>query len=85
MESVSRSPIYSHFQESITGASTIRAYRHQDRFIQASENKVDYNQVAYYPGICANRLSFTCVCVCVCWFVSLNQCTYQFVPYLIYV
>ena len=66
MESVSRSPIYSHFQESITGASSIRAYRQQDRFIQASEDKVDYNQVAYYPGICANRLLLLCVCVRVC-------------------
>ena len=39
----------------ITGVSSIRAYSQQDRFIMESEQKVDANQVAYYPGICANR------------------------------
>ncbi|XP_077285786.1 multidrug-Resistance like Protein 1 isoform X3 [Arctopsyche grandis] len=55
LESVSRSPIYSHFGESVTGASTIRAYGIQDRFMEESEDKVDYNQVCYYPSIIANR------------------------------
>lgn len=55
LESVSRSPIYSHFGESITGTSTIRAYGVQDRFITESEAKVDFNQVCYYPSIIANR------------------------------
>ncbi|CAG7836472.1 unnamed protein product, partial [Allacma fusca] len=55
MESVTRSPIYSHFGETITGASTIRAYGQQDRFILDSEAKVDYNQMAYFPAIVANR------------------------------
>ena len=40
------------------GVSSIRAYRHQDRFIMESERKVDTNQMAYYPGICASR----CMC-----------------------
>ncbi|CRL00440.1 CLUMA_CG013703, isoform D [Clunio marinus] len=55
LESVSRSPIYSHFGESITGAQTIRAYTVQPRFIHESENKVDFNQICYYPSIIANR------------------------------
>ncbi|XP_032455621.1 multidrug resistance-associated protein 1 isoform X6 [Nasonia vitripennis] len=55
LESVSRSPIYSHFGESVTGAQTIRAYGMQERFIQESEKRVDFNQVCYYPSIIANR------------------------------
>ncbi|XP_071542397.1 multidrug resistance-associated protein 1-like isoform X3 [Panulirus ornatus] len=55
IESVSRSPIYSHFQESIQGASTIRAYDKQDEFISESEKRVDHNQICYYPSVMANR------------------------------
>ncbi|GBP60470.1 Multidrug resistance-associated protein 1 [Eumeta japonica] len=55
LESVSRSPIYSHFGESITGASTIRAYAVADRFIWESERGVDHNQSCYYPSCIANR------------------------------
>ncbi|XP_065088176.1 multidrug resistance-associated protein 1-like [Ochlerotatus camptorhynchus] len=55
LESVTRSPIYSHFGESITGQSTIRAYGEQNRFQQESEKRVDYNQLMSYPSIIANR------------------------------
>ncbi|XP_014219235.1 multidrug resistance-associated protein 1 isoform X2 [Copidosoma floridanum] len=55
LESVSRSPIYSHFGESVTGAQIIRAYGVQDRFVNESESRVDFNQVCYYPSIIANR------------------------------
>ncbi|XP_049833464.1 multidrug resistance-associated protein 1-like [Schistocerca gregaria] len=55
LESISRSPIYSHFGETVTGASTIRAYGVQQQFIWENENKVDENQVCYYPSIIANR------------------------------
>lgn len=55
LESVSRSPIYSHFGETVTGAPAIRAYGEQERFIKESEAKVDFNQICYYPSIIANR------------------------------
>ncbi|XP_061382593.1 multidrug resistance-associated protein 1 isoform X5 [Danaus plexippus] len=55
LESVSRSPIYSHFGESITGAQTIRAYGVTQRFIEESEHGVDHNQACYYPSCIANR------------------------------
>ncbi|XP_050087820.1 multidrug resistance-associated protein 1 isoform X5 [Anopheles aquasalis] len=55
LESVSRSPIYSHFGETIQGVQTIRAYSVQDRFITESDERVDANQLCYCPSIIANR------------------------------
>lgn len=55
IESVTRSPIYSHFGETITGQSTIRAYGAQARFRADSEQRVDFNQQCTYPGLVANR------------------------------
>ncbi|XP_076064714.1 multidrug-Resistance like Protein 1 isoform X2 [Oratosquilla oratoria] len=55
IESISRSPIYSHFGESIQGASTIRAYKKMTDFIHESQRKVDFNQISYYPSTVANR------------------------------
>ena len=55
LDSVSRSPIYAHFQESLGGVNTIRAYRQQDRFALENEWRVDANLRAYYPSMNANR------------------------------
>lgn len=55
LESVSRSPVYSHFNETLLGVSVIRAFGEQQRFIRQSDLKVDENQKAYYPSIVANR------------------------------
>ncbi|MEQ2170015.1 Multidrug resistance-associated protein 1 [Goodea atripinnis] len=55
LESVSRSPIYTHFNETLLGNSVIRAFGEQQRFIQESDQRVDHNQKAYYPSIVANR------------------------------
>ncbi|PHH87585.1 hypothetical protein CDD83_8663 [Cordyceps sp. RAO-2017] len=55
LDSVSRSPIYAHFQESLGGVTTIRAYRQQQRFELENEWRVDANLRAYFPSISANR------------------------------
>ncbi|XP_048817765.1 multidrug resistance-associated protein 1 isoform X3 [Lagopus muta] len=55
LESVSRSPVYSHFNETLLGVSVIRAFEEQKRFIKQNDMKVDGNQKAYYPSIVANR------------------------------
>uniref|UniRef100_A0A8C3NY64 Canalicular multispecific organic anion transporter 2 n=2 Tax=Cyanoderma ruficeps TaxID=181631 RepID=A0A8C3NY64_9PASS len=55
LESVSRSPIYSHFSETLSGASVIRAYRRVKAFVDISDLRVDENQKSYYPGIVSNR------------------------------
>lgn len=56
LESVSRSPIFSHFQETLAGTSTIRAYQQEERFVEENERRVDFNQIAYYPYMAGNRL-----------------------------
>ena len=55
LESTSRSPIYSHFGETINGASVIRAYGLQNTFIKESERRVDKNHQATFAAVIANR------------------------------
>ena len=51
--SVSLSPIYSHFSETLTGHPTIRAMKEINRFSQQNEEMVENNQKAQYAGIAA--------------------------------
>lgn len=55
LESVSRSPIFSHFSETVTGTSVIRAYGRSQDFEAISDAKVDANQKTSYPYIASNR------------------------------
>ncbi|VEN58525.1 unnamed protein product, partial [Callosobruchus maculatus] len=55
LTSVTASPIYSHFGETLSGAQTIRSYKKQDEFIEESERKVDVNQSCQYPTIISGR------------------------------
>jgi ABC-type multidrug transport system fused ATPase/permease subunit len=55
LDSTSRSPIYSNFQETLNGVTSIRAFGQQNRFIQLNANRVDNNQRAYYPSVSSNR------------------------------
>ncbi|XP_061492311.1 ATP-binding cassette sub-family C member 2 isoform X2 [Rhineura floridana] len=55
LDSVTRSPIYSHFSETVAGLSVIRAYGHQERFLKHNEKLVDINQKCVYSWIISNR------------------------------
>ncbi|KAI8915587.1 P-loop containing nucleoside triphosphate hydrolase protein [Gorgonomyces haynaldii] len=59
VESVSASPIYARFGESLTGVSSIRAYGAEYQMIQEMEKKVDANHRAWFYLFATNRwLSF---------------------------
>ncbi|PWN48566.1 putative YCF1 [Violaceomyces palustris] len=55
LDSVSKTPIFNWFQESLGGLSSIRAFGQQTRFIATSEARVDRNQQCYFPAVTCNR------------------------------
>ena len=55
LDSASKSPMYTHFSESISGISTIRAYQLEDRFKSENEMKIDFSQKCYQPSLASNR------------------------------
>ena len=58
LNAVTRSPIFSHFGETLSGVSTVRAYKVQDRFINSMNDKIDDNLLFYYPDVLSNRYFF---------------------------
>ncbi|KAM3930652.1 ATP-binding cassette sub-family C member 10 isoform 2-T3 [Leptodactylus fuscus] len=44
LQSITLSPIYSHFSETLTGLTTIRATRHAERFAEECESRMELNQ-----------------------------------------
>ena len=55
LESVTRSPIYNNFSETLGGPSTIRAFDKVESFCEYNENIVDINMKCYYPNLSSNR------------------------------
>ncbi|RIA87106.1 P-loop containing nucleoside triphosphate hydrolase protein [Glomus cerebriforme] len=55
LDSVTRSPLYSHFTETLIGIATIRAYGATKRFMQYSFDKIDTNHRAYFNMWIINR------------------------------
>ncbi|CAG5119030.1 unnamed protein product [Candidula unifasciata] len=53
--SKTRSPIFNHFSETLTGASVIRAFDAQSRFVRDSEARVDANQIFMFTNYTCNR------------------------------
>lgn len=59
IDSISKSPIFQHFGETLSGISTIRAYGITDRFIEQNLSRIDNNNRPFYYLWVANRwLSF---------------------------
>ncbi|TFK23810.1 ATP-dependent bile acid permease [Coprinopsis marcescibilis] len=54
-DSLHRSILYSSFSESLTGLSTIRAYREEGRSIKEAEAGLDYQNRAYYMIVSLQR------------------------------
>ncbi|CAC5413633.1 ABC transporter C family member 5,Canalicular multispecific organic anion transporter 1,Multidrug resistance-associated protein 6,Putative uncharacterized protein YKR104W,ABC transporter C family member 8,Multidrug resistance-associated protein 1,Cystic fibrosis transmembrane conductance regulator,ABC transporter C family member 12,ABC transporter C family member 14,Canalicular multispecific organic anion transporter 2,ABC transporter C family member 7,Putative ABC transporter C family member 15,ATP-bindin len=50
MESVTRSPIFNFFSETINGASVIRAYKSQNRFVYELYKRLDINSGFYFAA-----------------------------------
>ncbi|KAG8523588.1 Canalicular multispecific organic anion transporter 1, partial [Galemys pyrenaicus] len=55
LDSTTRSPIYSHFSETVSGLPVIRAFEHQQRFLKHNEVAVDNNQKCLFSWIVSNR------------------------------
>ncbi|XP_054155033.1 multidrug resistance-associated protein 1-like [Oppia nitens] len=51
LESTTRSRIISHFEESVNGLSSVRAYQCSERFIREIEYRLDANQKCLFPNI----------------------------------
>lgn len=59
LESISRSPIYQHFSETLVGVTTIRAFGDESRFMRENLQKIDDNNRPFFYLWVANRwLSF---------------------------
>jgi ABC-type multidrug transport system fused ATPase/permease subunit len=68
LNSISRSPVFALFGESLSGLSTIRGYGKVSDFIRLNEEKIDENQKAHFLSTTANRwlglrLEFVGTCV----------------------
>lgn len=55
LQTLLRSPVFSHLQESVNGVETLRAYGEDARFIHANRKKVDNVTKVRYAIQCANR------------------------------
>ena len=49
------SPIYDHFEETLDGVSSIRAFNVQNRFVKTNTSRVDRQLQGYYLSIASNR------------------------------
>lgn len=64
VDSITKSPVYAHLSEALTGLSTLRAYDVMKRARSVNERRIDANQVAYLTTQLLNRwLGFRLDCI----------------------
>ncbi|XP_042910121.1 ATP-binding cassette sub-family C member 8 isoform X2 [Parasteatoda tepidariorum] len=54
LDCITRSPVYSHFSETVAGLSTIRAFRAENRFTDMIMTCIDVNNTAFILVNCSN-------------------------------
>lgn len=54
LDSITKSPVFSHFSETLSGLSTIRAYREESRFVERMNDHINDNNLAFIMVNCAN-------------------------------
>jgi ABC-type multidrug transport system fused ATPase/permease subunit len=57
LDSISKSPIFAHFSETLAGLSIIRAYKRIAVFVLENEHKLNENAKAYFSLFASNRWS----------------------------
>ncbi len=62
LSTVTLSPVYAHFSESLSGLTTIRALRASGRFAEENTTRLDLNQRANYSSECVSVWAW-CMCV----------------------
>ena len=55
LDSISKSPIYALFSETMAGLGTVRAYQQEDRFLELMQRNVDINTRVFLWLNTANR------------------------------
>jgi len=55
LDSISKSPIFAHFSETLSGLSIIRAYKRITMFVEENEHKLNENAKAYFSLFASNR------------------------------
>lgn len=82
LNSVYKSPIFSHFGETLSGITTIRSFRAEHRFIKMMEEKIDTSLSFFYPDFISirwlgMRLEFlgSLVAFCACIFAVIGRDT----------
>ena len=58
LDAILRSSLYSHFSETLSGISTIRAYGEEDRFFNENRDRVSIENRAYWMTV-TNQVSLT--------------------------